>query len=535
MSIHSNTDLSDGAPQAATTRHGVGQTITGDAQRYEDLYLKTPAMLHSIDSKGCIVRVSDHWLSTLGYERDEVIGRRSTDFLTPESRRFAQEEVLPKFRVDGVCHDIPYEMVRKDGTIINVLLSATSEVDADGKFQRSVAASVDVTDQKRAEEALRQNERRYRAIVKASSDWIWESDADLRLVYVSSHFFQLTGRSPSNIIGQDIGWLLSGMADSDDERTPCDELANRSAFRDLTIELTSSLGQRLIFGVNGHPILDDRGRFCGYCGTGADITERLRAAQRQAEQTRLQSMLDREKERNAVQRQFVSMVSHEFRTPLAIIDGAALQLSRLQERPVEGLQEKRIATIRSAIVRLTSLVERTLSASRIEEGKIEYAPEDCDIQGLLKSVAERQAAVCHHRINLDLQTLPATIKADPKLLDQVLTNLMSNAAKYSPEATEVDVRAWFDDRDVIVEIQDHGVGIPLSEQPQIFQRFFRASTSTGIIGTGLGLHLTKHFVEVHGGNVELRSAEGEGTAVIVRLPINGQRPQAVPDAANDAA
>jgi signal transduction histidine kinase len=212
---------------------------------------------------------------------------------------------------------------------------------------------------------------------------------------------------------------------------------------------------------------------------------------------------------------------------MALIDAAAVQLERLQEQPVEGLAEKRIATIRSAIVRLTNLIERTLSASRIEEGKVRCLLDDCDIEDLLRSAAQRQMAICRHHVRLDLGALPNGIKADAKLLDQVFTNLMGNAVKYSPNAVEILVRAWADQEHVTIEVEDQGVGIPASEQPQIFQRFFRASTSTGIVGTGLGLHLCKHFVEMHGGRLDLRSVEGKGTAISMRLPIDG-RAAAIP-------
>ena len=501
---------------------GDGLATVSGAQCYEELYQKTPAMMHSIDGDGRIVSVSDQWLSTLGYSRDEVIGRHSVDFLTAESRRHALEEVLPAFRKHGYCRNVPYEMVRQDGTTINVLLSATSETDTEGKYVRSVAAIVDITEQRHAEEALRQSERRYRAVAKASSDWIWETDADSRLTYLSSQFFETTGRSPEETIGQPIDRLLISPAEKGLEPSLRDALAGREAFRAVMVELMSAQRQQLVFGMNGQPLVDDQGHFCGYCGTGNDITERIRTRRLQAEQARIRTDLDRERERNAAQRQFVAMVSHEFRTPMALIDAAAVQLERLQEQPVEGMAEKRIATIRSAIVRLTNLIERTLSASRIEEGRVRCVLNDCDIEDLLRSAIERQVAICRHHVRLDLRALPSCIKADAKLLEQVFTNLMNNAVKYSPNAKEILIRAWTDQEHVTIEVEDQGVGIPKCEQSQIFQRFFRASTSTGIIGTGLGLHLCKHFVEMHGGCLGLRSVEGEGTTISVRLPIDGR-------------
>ena len=149
-------------------------------ERFRNLYEKTPAMLHSIDAAGRIGSVSDAWLAVMGYERDEVIGRRSTDFLTAESRRYAQEVVLPAYRASGSCHDVAYQFVTKAGDIRDIKLSATSECDHDGAFVRSLAVLVDVTDCKRTDQAL---------IKKTAA--LERSSADLKqIARIASHDLQ---------------------------------------------------------------------------------------------------------------------------------------------------------------------------------------------------------------------------------------------------------------------------------------------------------------------------------------------------------
>ncbi len=122
--------------------------------RYESLYNNTPAMLHSIDDNGRIVSVSNHWLETLGYKHSEVIGRKSVEFLTEASRRYAEDVTLSEFFKTGTAKDVPYQYVKKNGEVIDVFLSAISEHDAEGNVVRSLAVSIDITDRKRAEEAL---------------------------------------------------------------------------------------------------------------------------------------------------------------------------------------------------------------------------------------------------------------------------------------------------------------------------------------------------------------------------------------------
>ena len=129
-------------------------------ESYKSLYVRTPALMHSIDGEGRLLSVSDHWLASLGYQAHEVIGRKSHDFLSEDSRRYARDFVLPRFFETGVCADVPYQFVRKNGELIDVLLSATSERDAGGSLVRSLAVMVDVTERNRAEAALRATELR---------------------------------------------------------------------------------------------------------------------------------------------------------------------------------------------------------------------------------------------------------------------------------------------------------------------------------------------------------------------------------------
>ena len=138
--------------------------LKASEERFRDLYKRTPIMMHSIDNEGRLLSVSDYWLESLGYAREEVIGRRSSEFLTAESQRYAREVVLPAFFRTGQCKDVPYQIVKRDGSIIDVLLSATTERDVQGKIVRSLAVLVDVTEQKRAEAELRDSEERFRSM-----------------------------------------------------------------------------------------------------------------------------------------------------------------------------------------------------------------------------------------------------------------------------------------------------------------------------------------------------------------------------------
>ncbi|MEZ5935657.1 MAG: HAMP domain-containing sensor histidine kinase [Alphaproteobacteria bacterium] len=246
------------------------------------------------------------------------------------------------------------------------------------------------------------------------------------------------------------------------------------------------------------------------------------AADRQAHLTQsLEEALAKEREVNETQRQFVSLVSHEFRTPLAIIDGQAQRvMRRIDREPRERILQS-MEKCRSGVARLIGLIESVLSSSRIEAGTIAFSPAACQLVALLEEVAKAQEGIAStHRIVLDIDGLPETVVADEKLMRQIFTNLLSNAVKYSPGAEKVWVEGRQDGQDVIIAVRDEGVGIPEQEMNKLFKRFFRASTASGIAGTGIGLNLVKELVEMHGGEVSVSSVEGEGTTFAVRLPVD---------------
>lgn len=250
----------------------------------------------------------------------------------------------------------------------------------------------------------------------------------------------------------------------------------------------------------------------------ADHLEHLRKVDAEGSRELVQTV-EEEQEFGAVHREFVSMASHEIRTPLTVIDGAAHRIYRHSDDIAPDELRRQINKIRRSVKRMLVLIESTLCASRLDAGKIDVELQPCDLDGLVKEVCERQQEVApSHDITVDVAALPTRIIADRGLLDQVFTNLLSNAVKYSPGRRHISVTGWTDGSDVFVAVHDQGVGIPEDEMKNIFERYYRARTSSGIAGTGIGLYLVKHLVELHRGRVDIESVEGEGTTISVLLP-----------------
>ncbi|RKH91018.1 PAS domain S-box protein [Corallococcus sp. AB045] len=244
------------------------------AEKYRSLYNSTPVMMQSIDPRGRLISVSDYWLSTMGYEREEVLGRESVEFLTPESQRYAREVVLPEYYKTGVCKDVPYQLVKKSGEVIDVLLSAIVERDASGQMVRSLAVLTDVTERKRTAEALQESEQRLRAILDNAPTVFFLLDTQERFLFVNREWERLFHRTRRQVAGKTVFDVFPrDIAETLHE-------ANRDIFQS---RVPVQREERLLHddGLHVHltqkfPLLDTNGVAYALCGIATDITPRKR-------------------------------------------------------------------------------------------------------------------------------------------------------------------------------------------------------------------------------------------------------------------
>ena len=236
----------------------------------------------------------------------------------------------------------------------------------------------------------------------------------------------------------------------------------------------------------------------------------------------LEEKLAQEQRLTQLQQDFVSMASHEFRTPLTVIDGQAQRLIKLGARSVTDVVE-RAGKIRKAVLRMTTVIEALLSSSSLMEGgsaQLYYHPVELDLRALLEEVCQLHREVApQSRIWQKLGIAPLPILGDKKLLPQMFGNLISNALKYSPDGGVIDITATIEGNHVVVAVRDEGMGIPEKDLANIFGRYNRGSNVSGIVGTGVGLYLVKIVVELHNGSVAVDSVEGKGSCFTVRLPL----------------
>ncbi|MBD8064778.1 HAMP domain-containing histidine kinase [Devosia sp. PTR5] len=231
-----------------------------------------------------------------------------------------------------------------------------------------------------------------------------------------------------------------------------------------------------------------------------------------------EAALAHEKEVSRLHRAFTSVVSHQFRTPLSIIDASSQRMLRRGAAMSVDEMTTRVTKIRNACQRLTRLMESTLNAARLEQGEITFHSRPCDLHVLIASICDNQPEDDQSRIRRSLERLPRWAMADVTLLEHALQNLVSNALKYSPADAPVTIRGWLRGSDLVISVEDLGVGIPADEIDFISERFFRARTAEGIPGTGIGLNFVSQIVKLHSGRLDVESEQGKGSTFTLIFP-----------------
>jgi signal transduction histidine kinase len=253
---------------------------------------------------------------------------------------------------------------------------------------------------------------------------------------------------------------------------------------------------------------------------GPAITRELREAEQRRKRQEAQAALDRDRDILRHDRiRFIDVMSHEFRTPLNIINVAAGMLARYADQMDAGARGERLSEIQSAVGRMTRIIDKVLLTSRLELHRWELQSEVFDLAAWCKAFIAETCIDTRGRIRLRIGTVPAKVAMDCRVLDIALQNLLSNALKYSPPESTVDLEiTGTESGRVQFTIRDRGIGIPPADVPHVMSAFFRGGNVGDVPGTGLGLAIVKGCMDVHGGTIEVDSKPEAGTTVTIRLP-----------------
>src|SRR5262245_13496635 len=334
--------------------------------------------------------------------------------------------------------------------------------------------------------------------------------SDQKYVLANDAFVKWSGYAREEILGRKSSEF--GIWASEDERNAAWADLRRDGsihereirFRNRKGELTTVLISFEIIQINQVPHV---------LAMGLDITARKRAEEAsRASEARLREL-------NELKSNFVSMVSHEFRTPLGIIQSSAELLHDFDKKMQPTERQEQLNSISRNVRRMAGMMEEILVLSRLDAGKLDFQPGTLDLNRFCRRLVDEILSATNRRcpIELSLKLIPSEARADERLLGHIFTNLLSNAVKYSEPGATVHFLAERDGSDVVCVIRDNGIGIPEEDQHQLFQAFHRGSNVGTRAGTGLGLLLVKRCADLHGGKVRIVSKFGEGTTVTVRF------------------
>jgi PAS domain S-box-containing protein len=464
--------------------------------------------------------------SLTGWSLEEARGKSMDlvfDIVNKETRRPVENPVKKVFREGKVVGLADHTLLlSKDGKEFDIEDSAAPILTDTGEGFGVVLVFRDITEKKRAEEETKRQKEILESILASMSDGVVVADENGKFLLFNGSAEQMIGNgatdtTPSQWADQYGTYLPDGVT-----AYPVDELPLTRAMRGESpdaVELfvrNAKVPEGRLLSFAGRPLKDQDGTLRGGVVVLHDIT-----LQKRAQEALVRAKEEAERASN-FKNQFLSTMSHELRTPLNAVLGFSDLLADERYGPLNDRQQRYLSHIHTGGKHLLKLISDILDLSKIEAGKMELTRENVSIASAfgevlsaLQPLADKKSQALRQKVEPGLQ-----VRADAMRFKQVLTNLVGNAIKFTPEDGRIELAARQEDDQVRIEVRDNGPGIPPEQRKQIFEAFFRlAQTGTATEGTGLGLAITARLVELHGSKLEIESQPEEGACFYFSLPL----------------
>ena len=394
----------------------------------------------------------------------------------------------------------------------------------------------DIANRMEVEKKLAASETRSRAIVDNAADAIITIDETGLIESFNQAASDIFGYRQEEVMGRNVSMLMPEPHRSAHDGYLANYLAGgEKKIMGRCVETVATRKDGKVFPVDltvSELKLPDKRLFTGIV---RDISERKHAAlmeQRNRElqdemkerllmEMQLEQALAQQQQVNQLKSRFVSMVSHEYRTPLSVISSSAELIEKHRERMPEEKLKTHFQRIQDSIKRMIELINDTLTIGRYSDGRVEFFPEPLDLEAYCRELADALQLQTNtaHVIRLQCSGDLTHAEMDKKLLQQILANLLTNAVKYSPKADRVEFGIYRENGTAIFEVRDFGIGIPPEKFEHLFEPFNRGANAGTIQGTGLGLAILKNALDLHHGKIEVTSEIGKGTTFRVALPL----------------
>ncbi|TNE79059.1 MAG: PAS domain S-box protein [Bacteroidetes bacterium] len=488
--------------------------IKESQNRYIELVENLRETVFQLNKKGKISFLSTAWYSLSGYTPEESLNQKLDYYLHPDDVNGFKNMTRELFKSPHAYKNISVRIQRADAEEYWAEIYARSMQRQEGE-PYILGTIIDVSQRRLAERKLEQSEEKYRLISDNISDMVCLQNADCEFVYVSPSVSKILGYSPDELVGKKPNEVFH-RSNNTQEIPWFSEKECRNGRSSYRMKMK-----------NGKFIwLETQFTTIGKEGSEGQIiqsTTRDISSHKKAEQS-LQKALLKQKELNDLKSDFISMASHEFRTPLTTIRSSVQLLeeytSGLKKETLEK-SKKHFDRIKNQIERVTRLMNDVLILGRFDAGKSPFEPAKGDLSGFITELIHEHFSLQSDGRNIVFtqQGKPSPISYDPSLMNHVILNLVSNAFKYSEGKANPELCLDYTQADsVSIRVTDYGIGIPKSDTDKIFQSFFRSKNAISIPGTGLGLVITKEIVQLHKGQIRIESELNTKTDIIITLP-----------------
>jgi PAS domain S-box-containing protein len=470
--------------------------------------------LVTIGLDGKITDVNNSTEFVTGYSRKELIGTDFSDYFTePEKARKGYQQV---FR-EGLVRDYSLEIQHQDGQLIPVLYNASVYKDESGKIIGVFAAARDITERKKAEEALRLSNIYNRSLIEASLDPLVTIGPDGKITDVNKATELVTGYSRSELTGTDFSDYFT---EPEKAKEGYQQVFREGLVLDYELEIQHRNGDVTPVLYNASVYRDEAGRVIGIFAAARDITERKKA------ESLLKQKLEELARSNAELEQFAYVSSHDLQEPLRMISSYMQLLQRKYQGKLDDKADKYIYFAVDGASRMQNLINDLLEFSRVTTKAREFEPVDCEFI-LDRVLSDLEIPIKENNAIISYNNLPVIV-ADRTQLAQVFQNLISNAIKFRGEnAPEIRIFAEKKADQWLFSVKDNGIGIDPKYSERIFEVFKRLHKTEEYPGTGIGLSICKKIVERHGGKIGVESEVDKGSTFYFTLPVNPKETQKI--------
>ena len=486
-------------------RKKLDKQITKDKELWRRSFKSISEGIYLIDTDYNILDCNKAFGDIVGDTPENLIGKKSYRIVhgtsSPPPRCISRSAINQKKNVKGEFWE-PY--LRK------YIYTSSDPVFSEGKIEFSINTLKDITEEKKYEKALKKSEEKFRTYIETAPIGIFLANGQGRYLDANPEGLQLLNYTMEELLNYSIRDIVHESEQENIFRSFQKLQEHGNSFHET--KLLTSRGEIIDVFVNAVKLEEDR-----YLSFVLDISDRKKA------EANIYKSLEREKELSEMKTRFISMVSHEFRTPLANIYSNAQLLERFEEKGNKEKKGQSLERILNSVQILNSMLDDVSLFGKKQSGKLKFNPGSVDFDSYISSLVDETLTNFNmeRHVRFEKAEDVGTVYTDKFLLHHIVTNLLSNALKYSPEETEVSIKINNPKQEWInITIQDHGKGIPEKELNKIFEPFYRASNIDNVAGTGLGMAIIKHCTDLLKGRLYIESEIGIGTTVSVNIPVS---------------